>query len=87
MTELDKGQKADRRSKKYLWFGYGNYGTQPNLQIPAGNVRDPGIFEELSKEPKTERSAMSFFACAAIAVVGLMLFAMLLAWVVSLVIR
>jgi hypothetical protein len=87
MTELDKGQKAGRRPKKYLWFGYGNYGTQPNLQIPAGNVRDSGIFEELSKEPKTERSPMAFFGCAAIVVVGLMGIVMLLAWVVSLVVR
>jgi hypothetical protein len=87
MTELEKGQKADQHPKKYLWFGYGNYGTQPNLQIPAGNVRDPGIFDELSKESKTERSPMTFFACAAIAVIGSMLFVMLLAWGVSLVVR
>ena len=85
MTEIDKGQKADRRPKKYLWFGYGNYGSQPNLQIPAGNVRDPGVFEELPQDSKTERSPVRFFACAAAAVVGLMLFVMLLAWVVTLV--
>ena len=87
MTELDKGQKADRRPKKYLWFGYGNYGSQPNLQIPAGNVRDPGVFEELSKDSKTDRSAMPFFACAVIVVTGVMAFVMLLAWVMSLVLR
>ena len=85
MTELEKGQKADRRAKKYLWFGYGNYTAQGNLQIPAGNVRDPGVFEELSKESNAERSPMTFFACAAVAVAGLMAFVMLLAWVVSLI--
>ena len=87
MTELDKGQKADRRPKKYLWFGYGNYTGQGNLQIPAGNVRDPGIFEELSKQPKAGRSPMAFFGCAAAGVVGLMLFAMLVAWGYSLIVR
>jgi hypothetical protein len=85
MTELDKGQKADRRPKKYLWFGYGNYGSQPNLQIPAGNIRDPGVLEELSKDSMTERSHLPFFVCASVAVVGLMMLVMLLAWVVSLV--
>ena len=87
MTKVEKGQKPDRGSKKYLWFGYGNYTAQGNLQIPAGNVRDPGLFEELSKKSKTERSPMAFFACAGIAVAGLMVFAMLLAWGVSLVLR
>ena len=87
MTKVDKGQKADRGSKKYLWFGYGNYTAQGNLQIPAGNVRDPGLLEELSKGAKTERSPMAFFACAVIAVAGLMGFVMLLAWGVTLVLR
>ena len=85
MAEGNREQKAGRRRKKYLWFGYGNYGSQPNLQIPAGNVRDPGVFEELPQDSKTERSPVRFFACAAAAVVGLMLFVMLLAWVVTLV--
>lgn len=87
MTELDKGQNADQRPKKYLWFGYGNYGGQPNIQTPAGNVRDPGLFEELSKESRTERSPMTFFVCATIAVIGLMGFVMLLSWGISLVVR
>lgn len=87
MTEFDKGQKTERRPKKYLWFGYGNYGTQPNLQIPTGNVRDPGFFEELSKETSTERSPTAFFTCAAVALIGLTLLAMLLAWGISLVIQ
>ena len=85
MAEGNREQKAGRRPKKYLWFGYGNYGSQPNLQIPAGNERDPGVFEELPQDSKTERSPVRFFACAAAAVVGLMLFVMLLAWVVTLV--
>lgn len=87
MTELNKGQQADRRNKKYLWFGYGNYSGQGNLQIPAGNVRDPGVFDELSKEPKIERSQMRFFAWSAILVIGIMLFVMLLAWGITLVVR
>lgn len=87
MTELDKGQKADRRPKKYLWFGYGNYTVQGNLQIPAGNVRDPGVFEELSKDSQTKRSPMTFFACATVAVIGFMGVVMLLAWVVVQVVR
>lgn len=87
MNDSDKDRKADRRPQKYLWFGYGSYSAQPNLQIPAGNVRDPGLLEEFSKESNAERSHIPFFACAAIGVIGLMAFAMLLAWVVSLVIR
>jgi hypothetical protein len=84
MTEAGKGQQADQRAKKYLWFGYGNYTTQGNLQLPAGNVRDPGMLEPLSKESRTERSPMAFFGCAIVAVVGLMAFVMLLAWGMSL---
>jgi len=87
MTELDKGRRADQRPKKYLWFGYGNYGGQPNIQTSMGNIRDAGLFEALSKESKTERSPMTFFMYAAIAVIGLMLFVMLLAWGLSLVVR
>ena len=87
MTDSDKGQNADRHPKKYLWFGYGNYGGQPTRQIPVGNVRDPGFFEELSNQPKSERSPMMFFMWATIALIGLMAFLMLLAWVVSMVVR
>jgi len=85
MTELDKGQKADRRPKKYLWLGYGNYGSQPNLQIPAGNIRDPALFEELTEESRTKRSPMAVFVYATSAIAGFMLFVMLLAWVVALI--
>ena len=87
MTELDKRQKADQRPQKYLWFGYGNYGGQPNIQTPVGNIRDPGLFEELSKESKAQRSLMTFFMCAAIAVIGVMVLVMLLAWGISQVVR
>ena len=85
MTELDSGQKADRRPRKYLWFGYGNYSGQPNIQTPAGNIRDPGLFEELSEEPKTERSAITYFVGIAVAVIALTMLTMLLAWGLSLV--
>ena len=88
MTELDKGQKADRQPKKYLWFGYGNYGGgQPNIQIGGGNIRDPGLFEELSKNTKTGPSSMACFMYAVAVSVGLTVLVMLLAWGISLVAR
>ena len=87
MTELDKGQKTDQSPKKHLWFGYGNYGGLPNIQIGGGYVRDPSLFEKLTENPKTARSPMTFFMCAVSALIGLMVFVMLLAWGISLVIR
>ncbi len=88
MTELDKGQKADRRPKKYLWFGYGNYGGgHPNLQIGGGNIRDPSLFEEVSKNTKTKSSWIRYFMYAAVGLVGLMVVALLFAWGLSLVVR
>jgi len=82
MPELNKRQNADRRPKKYLWFGYGNYaGGQPTTQIGGGNIRDPSLFEELSK------SARTCFMYAAAVLVGVMVLAMLLAWGLSLVVR
>ena len=82
MTELDKDQQADQRPKKYLWFGYGNYGGgNPTTQIGGGNVRDPSLIENLSKNTNT---------CSIVAVivlVGLPVLAMLLAWVTSLIAR
>ena len=88
MTELGKGPKADRRAKKYLWFGYGNYGGgHPNIQIGGGNIRDPSLFDELSKNTKTQSSWIRYFMYAAAVLVGLMVAVMLLAWVLSLVMR
>jgi len=82
MTDLNKGQKSDQPPKKYLWFGYGNYGGgQPNNQIGGGNIRDPSLFKTLSKNPGT------CFLYAAAALVGVMALAMLAAWGVSLVLR
>lgn len=82
MPELDKRQKADQRPKKYLWFGYGNYGGgHPTTQIGGGNVRDPSLFEDLSKNTKT------CIMYAAAGLVGLTVLAMLLAWGISLVVR
>jgi hypothetical protein len=78
MSELDKGQKANQRPIKYLWFGYGNYGGgHPNMQIGGGNIRDPSMFEELFKNAKT------CFTFAVAVLVGLTLLVMLLAWVVT----
>ena len=87
MTELDKGQKADQRPKKYLWFGFGNYSGLPNLQVGGGNVRDPGLFEELLKTSKTERSPTTFFVYVAAGLIGLMALALLLAWGLLLILR
>ncbi len=87
MTELDKGKKADQRPKKYLWLGYGNYGGPPNNQIGGGIIRDPSLFEELSKNTKTERSSITCFMYAVAASVGLTVLVMLLAWGISLVVR
>ena len=82
MTELDKGQKADQQPKKYLWFGYGNYGGgHITRQLGGGNVRDPSLIEELFKNSNT------CFLYAAALLVGLMVLVMLLAWGVSLVVR
>jgi hypothetical protein len=82
MTDLDKRQKADQQPKKYLWFGYGNYGGgHLTRQLGGGNVRDPSLFEELFKNSKT------CFLYAVAGLVGLMVLAMLLAWGLSLVVR
>ena len=87
MTELDKGQKADKRPKKYLWLGYGNYGGSPNPQIGGGIIRDPGLFEELYKGTKTGLSSKTCFMYAVAVSVGLTVLVMLLAWGLSLVVR
>ncbi len=82
MTELDKGQKADQQPKKHLWFGYGNYGGgHLTRQLGGGNVRDPGLFEELFKNSKT------CFVYAAAVLVGVMVLAMLFAWGLSVMVR
>ena len=82
MTEVDKGQKADRRPKKHLWFGYGNYGGgHPTTQIGGGNVRDPSLFEELTKNTKT------CFLFVVVGLIALTVLAMLLAWVITLFVR
>jgi hypothetical protein len=87
MPESDKGQKTDQRHKKFLWFGYGNYGGQPNLQIGGGYIRNPDVVEELFEEPKTERSSITFFMYVVSALIGLTAFAILFAWGISLVVR
>jgi hypothetical protein len=82
MTELGKGQKEDQQPKKYLWFGYGNYGGgNVTRQLGGGNVRDPSLFEELFKNSKT------CFLYAAALLVGVMVLVMLLAWGLSLAVR
>ena len=87
MTSQNKGQQADQHNKKYLWFGYGNYGANPNLQVGGGNIRDPGLLETFFKTEKTERSSMIFFVYILAALIGLASLTMLLAWVVSLLLR
>ena len=88
MTELDNGQKADQPPKKYLWFGYGNYGGgHATTQIGGGNIRDPGLFEKLYKDTKTGLSSKTCFMYAVAGSVGLTVLVMLLAWSLSLVVR
>ena len=85
MTGWNDGQKAGRQRKKYLWFGYGNYGGLPNLQVGGGNIRDPGLFEALSENLQKERSPIIYFLRAMAVLLGVMLFVMLAAWVITLV--
>lgn len=87
MTELDRGHKADKSPKKYLWFGYGNYGGSPTNQIGGGTIRDPGLVEMLYKDTKTERSRMTCFMYAVAVSVGLTVLVMMLAWGLSLAVR
>ena len=87
MTELDKEQKAGQRPKKYLWLGYGNYGSSPNPQIGGGIIRDPGLVEELYKGTKTGLSSQTCFMYVVAASVGLTVLIMLLAWGLSVVVR
>ena len=87
MTELDKGQNAEQRPKKYLWLGYGNYGGSPNPQIGGGIIRDPALFEKLYTEAKTALSSKTCFMYAVAVSVGLTALVMLLAWGVSLFVR
>jgi hypothetical protein len=85
---VDKRQNADQRTKKYLWFGYGNYGAgNPTPQIGGGNIRNPGVFEELSKDTQTKPGRMTGCMYLATVLVGSMAVVMLLAWGLSLIVR
>lgn len=84
MTEMEKDKDAGRKSKKHLWFGYGNYGGLPNMQVGGGYVRDPGLFDKLAGNAKIERSPVRFLACAVIVFLGVMAFVMAAAWSVTL---
>ena len=86
MTELDEEKKATQARKKYIWFGYGNYGG-PNPQIGGGNIRDPNVFERLSDDQDIGRSKMTAFMWVIAGVFGLTLFVLFLAWGISLVVR
>lgn len=87
MTDLEQGQKADQQPKKYLWFGYGNYGGgHLTRQIGGGNIRDPSLFDELYKNSKVESPGTCFVYAVAM-VVGLMVLTMLFAWGISLILR
>ena len=77
MTELKDEQVDDKPRKKHLWFGYGSYGSQPNLQIGGGVVRDPNLVEKLYKTPKEERTQFPYFMYMA---VGIVLLTLLSCW-------
>ena len=88
MTEEDKSQKEGKRKKKFLWFGYGNYGGNPNPQIGGGFIRDPGLLEETLKDTKEERpSVKTYLVNFAMALIGLIILALLATWILSAVMR
>ena len=86
MTKLESGQGEGKTQKKYMWFGFGNYGGQPFQQIGGGYVRDAGPFEKLFKTSKEQRSPWGFFVYVALGLLAVMLLVMVGAWVVSLLI-
>ena len=87
MTKIESGQAGERRVKKHLWFGYGNYGGLPNLQVGGGFVRDPGLFEALTGSPGKARSPLQSLLYAAGILIGVMLLVMLAAWAITLFLR
>lgn len=82
MTKLEDGQGEAKPQKKRMWFGFGNYGGQPFLQIGGGYVRDPGPVETLFKTSKEH--PWSIFLYAVLGLAAVMLLVMLAAWVISL---
>lgn len=87
MIESKDGQSEDRLRKKYLWFGFGNYGGQPIQQIGGGSVRDPDLLENLYKTPSEERSQYPYFVYIAAGLVALTLVVILVVGVISLFVR
>ena len=79
MTKFEKGQESGRSKKRYLWFGFGNYGGQPTQQIGGGYIRNPDMLEK-----KGGRFSATYFAYIVAGVILLTLLAMLLAWAISL---
>jgi hypothetical protein len=87
MTEFKMGETATPRTTKYLWFGFGNYGAYPNLQVGGGFVRDPSLLAKLFKKAGLEDSPMTCFMYIAAGLVSLTALLMLLAWGLSLLIE
>jgi len=79
MTKLEKGPESGQSKKRYLWFGFGNYGGQPTQQIGGGFVRNPDMLEK-----KGGRFSVTYFAYIAGGVILLTLLVMLVAWAISL---
>jgi hypothetical protein len=50
-----KGRKAE---EEYLWYGYGTYGIQPNVQLGGGLARDPQILEEFLRLLRGKRKSV-----------------------------
>ena len=79
MTRFEKRQEPGQSKKRYLWFGFGNYGGQPTQQIGGGFIRNPDMLEK-----KGGRFSRTYFAYIAGGVILLTLLVMLVAWAISL---
>ena len=79
MTKFEKGQESVQPKKRYLWFGYGNYGSLPYQQIGGGFIRNPDMVEK-----RDGRFSVTYFVYIAVVVILLTLLVMLVAWAISL---
>jgi hypothetical protein len=75
-----KKQETGQAEKKYLWFGFGNYGGQPIQQIGGGIVRDPDLLDGIGPS-KPARSPLIYVFTA---LIGFTLLVLLLVWGISL---
>ena len=84
MTKLDSGQGEGKTKKKYMWFGFGNYGGQPIQQIGGGIVRDPNLLQNTLQNSESERSPVVRIGAT---VIGFTCVVLLLVWGLALFIK